>query len=65
MTFEHLVVIGASAGGIEATRLIASRLDRGFPAPICVAVHIAASSPDLLASIVGRAGPLPAEFARP
>lgn len=64
MAFEHIVVIGASAGGIEAVKAIASRLDQGFPAPICVVIHIAASSPNLLPAIIARAGPLPAELAR-
>jgi two-component system chemotaxis response regulator CheB len=64
MSFEHLVVIGASAGGIEAVKAIVSRVDRDFPAPICAVPDVSPSSPNLLPTIVSRAGAVPAELAR-
>ena len=63
MAFEHLVVIGASAGGVEAISAIAGGLDADFPAPVCVVLHLAPDSPNLLASIIGRASALPVEVA--
>jgi two-component system chemotaxis response regulator CheB len=64
MSFEHLVVIGASAGGIDAVKAIVSRVDGDFPAPICAVLHVSPSSPNLLPAIVSRAGAVPAELAR-
>ena len=61
---HHLVVIGASAGGIEALREIVRGLPRDFPAPICVVIHSAPQSPGLLPDILSRAGVLPAVTAR-
>jgi two-component system chemotaxis response regulator CheB len=59
-----IVVIGASAGGVESLR----RLVRGFPAdlPAAVAVvlHMAPTSHSVLAQILSRSGPLPAHQAR-
>jgi two-component system chemotaxis response regulator CheB len=63
MPFEHLVVLGASAGGVEAVSAVASRLEPDFPAPICVVVHTSPDFPSMLAGLVARAGVLPAELA--
>jgi two-component system, chemotaxis family, protein-glutamate methylesterase/glutaminase len=57
---KHIVVIGASSGGIEALRTLAAGLPAEFPAPICVVMHVAPESPGLLAQILARAGALPA-----
>ena len=61
---HRLVVIGASAGGIEALREIVAGLPGDFPAPICVVIHTAPQSPGLLPDILSRAGALPAVTAR-
>jgi two-component system chemotaxis response regulator CheB len=61
MGFEHLVVLGASAGGVEAVSAVASRLEPDFPAPICVVVHTSPDFPSMLATLIARAGVLPAE----
>jgi two-component system chemotaxis response regulator CheB len=53
-------VIGTSAGGIEALRTLAGALPGSFPASIFIVLHTAPNSPGLLASIMERAGPLPA-----
>jgi two-component system, chemotaxis family, protein-glutamate methylesterase/glutaminase len=59
-----LVVVGASAGGVEALTTLA----RGFPgdldAAICVVLHLAPAAESRLAKIISRAGPLPAMQAR-
>ncbi|HEY1304658.1 MAG TPA: chemotaxis protein CheB [Vicinamibacterales bacterium] len=60
---SRLVVIGGSAGGIEALRTLASNLPEDFSAPICVVLHTAPDSPGLLPSILARSGALPAEHA--
>jgi two-component system chemotaxis response regulator CheB len=57
---NYLVVIGASAGGVEALRTLASMLPADFPAPICVVVHTSAHAPGVLDAILTRAGALTA-----
>lgn len=57
---KDIVVIGASAGGIEALRTLASGLPEDFAGSLFIVMHTAASSPGLLASILERAGALPA-----
>lgn len=54
------VFVGASAGGVETIAELLSYLPVGFPAPVLVVLHITARGKDLLASILDRAGPLPA-----
>jgi len=57
--FKHLVVVGASAGGIETLRTIVGMLPADFPAPICIVVHSAPQAPGVLDRIFARAGVLP------
>jgi len=57
---NQIVVIGASAGGIEALRTLVAALPADFPAPICIVVHTAPQSPAVLGEILSRAGPLAA-----
>lgn len=57
---KQLVVIGASAGGIETLRDLVRALPAAFPAPIAVVMHTSPQSPGLLHEILDRAGPLPA-----
>jgi two-component system chemotaxis response regulator CheB len=61
MQVEHLVVIGASAGGIAAVARVAAALPADFDAPICVVVHTGADSPGMLHTVLNRAGPVHAE----
>lgn len=64
MRIRRLVVVGASAGGIEALRAVAAALPSDFPAPICVVQHTAPQSPGVLHEILSRAGTLTAVSAR-
>ncbi|MCE3555378.1 chemotaxis protein CheB [Pseudonocardia sp. RS11V-5] len=59
-----LVVIGASAGGVEALRTMVAGLPLGLPAAVVVVLHIPSDAPSALAAILGRAGPLPAVTVR-
>jgi two-component system chemotaxis response regulator CheB len=57
---RDLVVIGASAGGVEALQDIVSRLPADLPASILLSMHVPPRSPGLLPGILSRSGPLPA-----
>jgi two-component system, chemotaxis family, protein-glutamate methylesterase/glutaminase len=60
MPAKDIIVIGASAGGIEALRVLLGGLPKGFPASIFIVMHISPQSPSVLADIFTRAGHLPA-----
>jgi two-component system, chemotaxis family, protein-glutamate methylesterase/glutaminase len=60
MQNRRIVVVGASAGGIDALRVLAAALPPDFAAPVCVVVHTAPQSPGILHEILARAGSLPA-----
>jgi two-component system, chemotaxis family, CheB/CheR fusion protein len=51
---DRLVVVGASAGGIEALSVVASGLPRTFAAPIVVAQHLHPEHPSSLVAIIAR-----------
>ena len=57
---KRLVVIGTSAGGIEALRDLVARLPPDFESPIAVVMHTSPQSPGLLHEILSRSGRLPA-----
>ena len=59
----HVVVVGFSAGGVEAMARLAACLPRDLPAAILMVHHFPANSVSALPSILRRAGPLPAEHA--
>lgn len=64
MLHRDIVVIGASAGGIEPIRTVLRGLDQSFPATIFIVLHISADSPGYLPTIFDEAGPLPASGAK-
>src|SRR6266536_405782 len=55
---RRIVVVAASAGGVEALQVLLSRLPAEFPAPILVVLHIPATGGRALPRILDRAGPL-------
>src|SRR5207253_1286683 len=56
---QALVVIGASAGGVEALIELAKRLPADLAAPVLVVIHRAPTTPSVLANVLSRAGRLP------
>src|SRR2546423_5896369 len=60
----RVVVIGASAGGVESLKAVAANLSPGFPAPIVVVLHMPADERSLLAAILQKAGALTATQAQ-
>lgn len=60
---RDIIVIGASAGGIEALKGLVAGLPAALPASLLVVVHVAAQSPGVLPGLLTRAGPLPAVMA--
>ncbi|RDH74976.1 chemotaxis protein CheB [Mycolicibacterium moriokaense] len=58
-----VVAVGASAGGVEALNKMAASLPTDLPYAVLVALHIPPGGPSVLARIIDRSGPLPAETA--
>lgn len=58
-----VVVVGASAGGVEALTQFAGGLPADFPYSILVTLHMPASAPSVLAKIIDRHAPMPASTA--
>lgn len=57
---HDIIVIGASAGGVEALSQLAHDLPPDLPAAIFVVVHVPAHGTSLLPGILTRSGKLPA-----
>ena len=64
MTHRDIVVIGASAGGIQALSTLVAGLPRNFPASVLVVVHIPSYAVSRLPEILSRSGPLLATHAQ-
>lgn len=60
MTTRDIVVIGASAGGVEALQRLCAGLPADFPAYIFVAQHLSPSARSVLPQLLDRVGPLTA-----
>lgn len=56
---RDIVVVGASAGGVEPLRVITAGLDSDIPAAIFVVMHLPSDRPSALADILARHSALP------
>lgn len=64
MVKRDLIVIGASAGGVEALQRLARDLPEDLAATVLVVIHVMSGKPSFLHEILSRAGSLPATQAR-
>ncbi|HKE51035.1 MAG TPA: chemotaxis protein CheB [Actinomycetes bacterium] len=56
---RNLVVVGASAGGVEALQRLMTGLPERFPAAMAVVLHVSAQAGSALSRILDRVGVLP------
>lgn len=55
---RDIIVIGASAGGLEALKQLVAQLPSNFPAALFIVWHVSPKSPSLLPQILDRVCPL-------
>jgi two-component system chemotaxis response regulator CheB len=60
MAGRDVVVVGGSAGALEALRELVGRLPAGLPAAVLVTFHLPAGRRSRMPAILGRSGPLAA-----
>jgi two-component system, chemotaxis family, protein-glutamate methylesterase/glutaminase len=61
---RYAIVIGSSAGGIEALKRLVANLPADFAAPIFMVQHVASNHASILPEILMKAGKLPAMHPR-
>ena len=60
MPTKDIIVVGASAGGVEALRRLCAALPADLPAVVLVVQHLSPSARSVLPQLLSRVGPLPA-----
>src|SRR4051812_15054754 len=63
MPGHDIIVIGASAGGVETLKPLVRALPRDIPAAVFIVLHVAATGPAYLARILAAATQLQVRFA--
>ena len=58
MPVHDLIVVGTSAGGVEALQVIARGLPADLPAAVLIVMHSSPQGPYLLPRILGKVGPV-------
>ena len=58
MPSRDIIVIGASAGGIDAIRKLVAGFPSDFPAAVFVTIHVTQKSDGILPAVITSAGPL-------
>jgi two-component system chemotaxis response regulator CheB len=61
---RDIIVVGASAGGVEALQVLVSTFPRDLPAAVFVVQHVPPWGLSTLPQILTRSGPLPAAHAK-
>src|SRR3954447_27018647 len=59
-----LIVVGASARGVEALKQLVGGLREGLRAAVAIVLHVSSSGPSVLTAILERAGDLTVQSAR-
>src|SRR4051812_33241997 len=59
MQSHDIIVIGASAGGVETLKQLVAGLPAELPAAVFVVLHVTPNGPGYLPRILEKAGPLP------
>jgi two-component system chemotaxis response regulator CheB len=59
MATRDIIVIGASAGGVQALSSLVADLPRDLPAAVFIVLHIPSNTPSLLPAILARHSSLP------
>jgi two-component system, chemotaxis family, protein-glutamate methylesterase/glutaminase len=63
LSAQRIIVVGASAGGLEGLMKLVGELPDDLPAPVFVVWHLSPNSPGILPDILNRNGKLPAKNA--
>lgn len=60
---HDIIVVGASAGGLEALKKLVAQLPSNFPGSLFIVWHVSPECPSVLPQILARACPLPVAHA--
>ena len=63
MPTKDVIVVGASAGGVEVLKQLTASLPHDLPAAVLIVLHVAPSSPTMLPRLLQRGCPLPVAVA--